>query len=176
MTPRCDDGPEHLGPEREPDDPLAVILRPPSDYLGPPPGRYEAIRRAAARRKLLRAAAGVGVSCAVAVLIALPLRAAAPEPPARPTVPLAPPPATGRTAPPLPSVSGGASVSPSPSAPSESAGRRPSRGPGSETSSPRDGAKVPARGRSVSPGSSARAVPSEGRGDTGTAPGTTRRP
>ncbi|WP_262702544.1 MULTISPECIES: hypothetical protein [Streptomyces] len=173
MTPRCDDGPEHIGPEREPDDPLAVILRPPSDYLGPPPGRYEAIRRAAARRKLLRTAAGVGVSCAVAALIALPLRAAAPEPPARPTVPLAPPPATGRTTPPLPSASGGPSVSP---APSESAGQRPGRGPRSETSGPRDGAKVPTRGRSASPSSSARAVPSEGRRDTGTTPGTTRRP
>ncbi|AGP53381.1 hypothetical protein [Streptomyces rapamycinicus] len=176
MTPRCDDGPEHIGPEREPDDPLAVILRPPSDYLGPPPGRYEAVRRAAVRRKLLRTAAGVGVSCAVAALIALPLRAAAPEPPARPTVPLAPPPATGRTTPPLPSDSGGPSASPSPLAPSESAVQRPGRGPGSETSSPRDGARVPARGRSAAPSSSARVVPSEVRKDTEATPGTTRRP
>ncbi|WP_413802576.1 hypothetical protein [Streptomyces iranensis] len=176
MTPPCDDGPEHLGPEREPDDPLAVILRPSSDYLGPPPGRYEAIRRAAARRKLLRTAAGVGVSCAVAALIALPLRAAAPEPPARPTVPLAPPPATGRTTPPLPSAPADPSASPSPSAPSQSAGQRPSRGPRSETPGPRDGAKVPTGGRSASPSSSERAVPSEVRRDTEATPGTTRRP
>ncbi|MCQ8190464.1 hypothetical protein NP777_19735 [Streptomyces sp. RCU064] len=169
-------GPEYFGPEREPDDPLAVILRPPSDHLGPPPGRYEAIRRAAARRRLLRAAAGVGVSCAVAALIALPLRATAPEPPARPTVPLAPPPAPGRTTPPLPSASGGPSVSPRPSGPSESAGQRSSRGPGSETSGPRDGAKVPTRGRSAAPSSPERIVPSEVRRDTGITPGTTRRP
>ncbi|GAA0925074.1 MULTISPECIES: hypothetical protein [Streptomyces violaceusniger group] len=183
MTPRFEDGPEHngpepehIGPEREPDDPLAVILRPPSDYLGPPPGRYEAIRRAATRRKLLRTAAGVGASCAVAALLALPLRAAAPEPPARPTVPLAPPPATGRTTPPLPSASGGPSDSPIPSAPSESAGQRPGRGPGSETSSPRDGAKVPTRGRSAAPSSSARVAPSEVLRDTENTPGTARRP
>ncbi|GAA1273138.1 hypothetical protein [Streptomyces javensis] len=195
MTPRFEDGPEHngpehngpepehmgpepehIGPEREPDDPLAVILRPPSDHLGPPPGRYEAIRRAATRRKLLRTAAGVGVSCAVAALIALPLRQSAPEPPARPTVPLAPPPATGRTTPPPPSVSGGPSVSPRPSAPSGSASQRRGRGPGSETPSPRDGSKVPARGRSAAPSSSERVVPSEVRRDTETTPGTARRP
>ncbi|WP_409471025.1 hypothetical protein [Streptomyces sp. HC307] len=86
MTTRFDDGPEF-----DPHDPLAVILRPPSDHLGPPPGRYEAIRRTAARRRLLRTAAGVGVSCAVAALIALPLHLAAPETPRPPTVPLAPP-------------------------------------------------------------------------------------
>ncbi|WP_223864846.1 MULTISPECIES: hypothetical protein [unclassified Streptomyces] len=181
MTPRCDDGPEHIGPEyigpeREPDDPLAVILRPPSDHLGPPPGRYEAIRRAAVRRKLLRTAAGVGVSCAVAALVALPLRATAPEPPARPTVPLAPPPATGRATPPLPSASPTPSAPLAPLAPSESAGKRPGRGPGSGTSGPRDGAEVPARGRSPVPDSSARAVPSEGRRESATTPGTTRRP
>ncbi|MGV9854849.1 hypothetical protein ACWDWU_39785 [Streptomyces sp. NPDC003442] len=176
MTPRCDDGPEHIGPEREPDDPLAVILRPPSDYLGPPPGRYEAVRRAAARRKLLRTAAGVGVSCAVAALIALPLRAAAPEPPARPTVPLAPPPAPGRTTPPLPSASADPSASPAPSVPSKSAEQRPGRGPRSETSGPRDGAKVPTRERSAAPDSPARVVPSESPRETATTPGTTRRP
>ncbi|MFD1274321.1 hypothetical protein ACFQ51_29965 [Streptomyces kaempferi] len=53
MITRPDDG-----PDSEPDDPLAVILRPSSDYLGPPASRYEAIRRGAARRRLLRAAAG----------------------------------------------------------------------------------------------------------------------
>lgn len=84
------------------EDPLAVILRPFSDradLLGPPPGRYEAIRRTAARRRLLRAAIGAALTCAVAVLVALPLRLGAAEGPASPTVPLAPPPASdGSTA------------------------------------------------------------------------------
>ncbi|KUN17345.1 hypothetical protein AQJ23_41125 [Streptomyces antibioticus] len=94
ITP-ADDGPDfgsdvHAGF----DDPIAVILRPPAEYLGPPPGRYEAIRRGAARRKLLRAAAGAGLVCAVAALVVLPLRLTAPDGPPSPTVPLAPPPAT----------------------------------------------------------------------------------
>ncbi|NUS77094.1 MAG: hypothetical protein HOV70_12965 [Streptomyces sp.] len=70
------------------------MLRPSTEYLGPPPGRYEAIRRGAARRKLLRAAAGAGLVGAVAALVVLPLRLAAPDDPASPTVPLAPPPAS----------------------------------------------------------------------------------
>ncbi|MCQ8834300.1 hypothetical protein NQU54_35920 [Streptomyces samsunensis] len=159
--------------EPSPEDPLAVILRPTSDHLGPPPGRYEAIRRAAARRKLLRTAAGVGVSCAVAALIALPLRMTAPETPARPTVPLAPP-TTGPTAPRLPSAPTGPSVSPSPSAPSESPGQRRTRGP-RQTARPEDGATAPIQ-RSVAPSSPARAVPSERRGDGVPAPEKTRRP
>ncbi|WP_448330252.1 hypothetical protein [Streptomyces sp. DSM 41534] len=179
MTPRFDDGPEYDGPECDglepsPEDPLAVILRPTSDHLGPPPGRYEAIRRAAARRKLLRTAAGVGVSCAVAALIALPLRMTAPETPARPTVPLAPP-TTGPTAPRLPSAPTGPSVSPSPSAPSESPGQRRTRGP-RQTARPEDGATAPTRERSTAPSSPARAVPSERRGDGVPAPEKTRRP
>ncbi|AZP20728.1 hypothetical protein ACIGMX_37940 [Streptomyces aquilus] len=94
ITP-ADDGPDfdsdvHAGF----DDPIAVILRPPAEYLGPPPGRYEAIRRGAARRKLLRAAAGAGLVCAVAALVVLPLRQADSGGPAAPTVPLAPPPAS----------------------------------------------------------------------------------
>lgn len=83
------------------EDPLTVILRPFSDradLLGPPPGRYEAIRRTAARRRLLRAAIGAALTCAVAVLVALPLRLGTAEGPASPTVPLAPPPATGGSA------------------------------------------------------------------------------
>lgn len=91
------------GPEFEPDDPLAVILRPGSDYLGPPPGRYEEIRRGALRRRLLRAAAGAGLTCAVALLVALPLLPSAPDEPGSPTVPLAPPvPATGAAPTPTP--------------------------------------------------------------------------
>ncbi|WP_217234608.1 hypothetical protein [Streptomyces sp. AC555_RSS877] len=92
------------GPEFEPDDPLAVILRPASDYLGPPAGRYAAIRRRAARRRLVRAAAGVGVTCAVAALAALPFRLATHEGPATPSVPLAPPPASSPSVPPDPSA------------------------------------------------------------------------
>ncbi|MFB7497409.1 hypothetical protein ACFC09_22470 [Streptomyces sp. NPDC056161] len=95
MTTRFDDDPEFA-----PDDPLAVILRPPAEHLGPPAGRYAAIRRTAARRKLLRAAAGAGLTCAVAALVALPLHLAS-STPASPTVPLAPP----------------SSVTPKPSAP-----------------------------------------------------------
>ncbi|MDX2828369.1 hypothetical protein PV416_46835, partial [Streptomyces ipomoeae] len=68
MITRPDDGPEF-----EADDPLAVLLRPPADHLGPPPGRYEAIRRTASRRRLLRAAAGAATACAVAALVALPV-------------------------------------------------------------------------------------------------------
>ncbi|MER6848030.1 hypothetical protein ABT333_09575, partial [Streptomyces flaveolus] len=63
MTTRFEDDPD--GPEPaydDPHDPLLVVLRPGSDFLGPPPGRYEAIRRAASRRRLLRAAAGAAVT------------------------------------------------------------------------------------------------------------------
>ena len=50
-------------PDFGPDDPLAVIMRPPAEYLSPPPGRYEAIRRGAA------AALGmIGPAAAEAVL------------------------------------------------------------------------------------------------------------
>lgn len=104
------------GPEFEPDDPLAVILRPPSAYLGPPPGRFESVRRGAARRRLVRTVAGVGLACAAAALVALPLRNAAPaDKPVSPTVPLAPP-----------SVSDSPSPTPSPTASPEPA-ESPSR-------------------------------------------------
>ncbi|MGW3449452.1 hypothetical protein [Streptomyces sp. NPDC001076] len=87
MTTRFDDEPEFDGP----DDPLTVILRPPAAHLGPPPGRYEEIRRAASRRRTVRAAAGAGVTCAVAVCVALSLHLTAPAAPHSPQVPLAPP-------------------------------------------------------------------------------------
>ena len=110
------------GPEFEPDDPLAVILRPTSDYLGPPPGRYEAIRRGATRRRLLRTAAGVGLSCAfVTALVALPLHLTTPETPPSPTVPLAPPPASSP------------SSTPTPSSPPEPTGPIPSEQPQTNT-------------------------------------------
>ncbi|MFD3838790.1 hypothetical protein ACFWWC_21410 [Streptomyces sp. NPDC058642] len=88
-------------PDLDPDDPLTVLLRPPADHLGPPAGRYEAIRRGATRRKLLRAAAGTAVVCGLAAAVLLPLRLSTSEAPASPAVPLAPPPASGSpTAPP----------------------------------------------------------------------------
>ncbi|MDT0549221.1 MULTISPECIES: hypothetical protein [Streptomyces] len=121
MTTRLDDGPEF-----EPDDPLAVILRPASDRLAPPPGRYEAIRRTATRRRVLRTAAGVGVSCAVAALVALPLHLATRESPAPPSVPLAPP-ASGRTASPAPPAT------PTPSSSPERVTPRPTQRPQSNT-------------------------------------------
>ncbi|RSN46834.1 hypothetical protein DMH12_28490, partial [Streptomyces sp. WAC 04229] len=57
------------------------MLRPETAYLGPPPGRYEAIRKTASRRRLLRAAAGAAATAAAAALIALPLNWASPAPP-----------------------------------------------------------------------------------------------
>ncbi|MFF7446877.1 MULTISPECIES: hypothetical protein [unclassified Streptomyces] len=91
-------------PDLDPDDPLTILLRPPADHLGPPAGRYEAIRRGATRRKLLRAAAGTAVVCGLAAAVLLPLRLSTSEAPASPAVPLAPPPASSSpTVPPPPS-------------------------------------------------------------------------
>lgn len=116
------------GPDFDPDDPLAVILRPASDYLGPPPGRYEAIRRGAARRRLLRAAAGVGLSCAVAAIVTLPIVLATPETPVSPTVPLAPPPASSPPATTSPSPTTVPSTAPTPSATPDPVDSRPTEG------------------------------------------------
>ncbi|WP_438948314.1 hypothetical protein [Streptomyces longwoodensis] len=120
-----------------PDDPLTVILRPGADHLGAPPGRYEAIRRAAARRRLLRTAAGAGLTCAVAALTAFLLAPGASEAPTRPTVPLAPPPpASSSPAAPEPSASRPPSTAPStpPSrSPFPSPSSEPSRAPGART-------------------------------------------
>ncbi|WP_234534342.1 hypothetical protein [Streptomyces shenzhenensis] len=142
MITRFDDEPEFDGP----DDPLAVILRPPSAHLGPPPGRYEEIRRAASRRRLVRAAAGAGVTCAVAVLVALPLHLTASSPPTTPTVPLAPP-AVRPTAPERPSAS------------PTTAGSRPSRSAAPTT---RETAQAPTR-RTPSAPSAVRTTPSGSR-------------
>ncbi|MFI8889046.1 hypothetical protein [Streptomyces paradoxus] len=120
MTTRLDDD----GPEPGTDDPLAVILRPSStDYLGAPPGHYRAIRRRAARRRLLRTAAGAGLACVAAVLISIPLRHTAPERPTAPTIPMAPP--TTPTAPPTPSAPSTPVPSPSESRPSSPGPLRP---------------------------------------------------
>ncbi|WUA54903.1 hypothetical protein OG739_26350 [Streptomyces longwoodensis] len=116
---------------------MTVILRPGADHLGAPPGRYEAIRRAAARRRLLRTAAGAGLTCAVAALTAFLLAPGASEAPTRPTVPLAPPPPASSTpAAPEPSASRPPSTAPStpPSrSPFPSPSSEPSRAPGART-------------------------------------------
>ncbi|MGW6291691.1 hypothetical protein [Streptomyces sp. NPDC055058] len=122
------------GPEFAPDDPLAVLLRPSGDHLGPPPGRFEEIRRAAARRRLVRAAAGAGLACGAALLIALPLQQTAHDGPASPTVPLAPPPvsSTSPTPPsPEPAVTRPTEQPPTvgPEAPAPSTGHPGTAGP-----------------------------------------------
>lgn len=113
------------GPDRDPDDPLTVLLRPPAEYLGAPPGRYEEIRRGASRRRLLRAAAGAALTCGVAALVVLPLHLTASHGPASPVVPLAPPPASSPSTLP-PSTSAPAPVTPTPSASPSMVPNRPS--------------------------------------------------
>ncbi|MDJ0466963.1 hypothetical protein [Streptomyces sp. H27-C3] len=145
------------GPDFEPDDPLAGILRPTSDYLGPPVGRYEEIRRGASRRRLLRAAAGVGLSCVAAACIALPLLLTTPGAPVSPTVPLAPPtassPSTGPTPPaspervnPRPSEPSRTDSPATPSNPAVSTGSVPSAKPTPQSVEPpvRNGARASA--------------------------------
>ncbi|MFI6468269.1 hypothetical protein [Streptomyces sp. NPDC050528] len=131
MTTRFDEGDE--SPDIDPDDPLTVILRPSSaEYLGPPPGRYESIRRGANRRRLLRATVGAGATCAVIVLAALPFRLAHHDSPTTPTVPLAPPPASSApTTPPSPDPSATQVPTPRASASRSSSAdaRNPSRTP-----------------------------------------------
>ncbi|MFJ9100636.1 hypothetical protein ACIRJM_19410 [Streptomyces sp. NPDC102405] len=87
-------------PGHDPDDPLLVLLGPAPAYLGAPPGRYEEIRRTAVRRRRIRTAAGVGMVCAVAGLIALPLNLTTSHSPRAPTVPQAPPISTSSSTPP----------------------------------------------------------------------------
>ncbi|PWI15146.1 hypothetical protein DI272_13945 [Streptomyces sp. Act143] len=125
------------GPDVDPDDPLLVVLRPPAAYLGPPPGRFEAVRRGAARRKLLRAAAGAAVACGIAALVVLPLSRGTSDGPARPTVPLAPPSASS----PVPTPERGTpGPNPGPS-------RRPSSTPSPvPTAGPSDSTVVPVPG------------------------------
>ncbi|WP_078858319.1 hypothetical protein [Streptomyces sp. NRRL F-2799] len=103
-------------PDFGPDDPLAVILRPPSEHLAPPPGRYEEIRRGAARRRIVRTALVTSATCAVAALLAVPFLRGAVQDPAPRTVPLAPPPASSPTAQPAPAESDPVHLSPRPDA------------------------------------------------------------
>ncbi|MEV6539645.1 hypothetical protein [Streptomyces sp. NPDC051665] len=131
MTTHFDEGDE--GQDIDPDDPLTVILRPSSaEYLGPPPGRYETIRRGANRRRLLRATVGAGATCAVIVLAALPLRLAHHDSPTTPTVPLAPPPASSS---PTPPPTSSATTAPSPRASADPSSPADARNP-SRTSMP----------------------------------------
>ncbi|MCX5237994.1 hypothetical protein OG824_22610 [Streptomyces prunicolor] len=112
MTTHFDEGDGEPG--RDLDDPLTVILRPSStEYLGPPTGRYESIRRGANRRRLFRATLGAGATCAVIALVALPFRLSHHDSPTTPTVPLAPPPASGSAPTASPSQAPSATKAPS---------------------------------------------------------------
>ncbi|MBD0738277.1 hypothetical protein [Streptomyces sp. CBMA29] len=146
------------GQDFDPEDPLTVILRPAPDHLGLPPGRYEKIRRGAARRRLLRIAVGVGLSGAVAALVALPLRMAGPQSPAAPAIPLGTPPASSSATRPV--------TTPTP---------RPAPTDGPRTAKTRPTAQAPspsAATRTGPPGRSASATPTA----TPTATRTTDRP
>ncbi|MFK0172411.1 hypothetical protein ACIQU5_26790 [Streptomyces sp. NPDC090306] len=158
-----------------PDDPLAVILRPPATHLGPPPGRYEAVRRAAGRRRLARTAIGAGVTCAAALLVILPLRTSASHDPAPP---LAPPPASGpaqeRTPAPqrsVPPTRGPAPVSPVPTAstpgtPTSRPTSVPDPDPDPTPSPSRSSASSSSRYPTTSPSSTPTAVPTRGTAET----------
>ncbi|MFJ9631044.1 hypothetical protein ACIRU8_25355 [Streptomyces sp. NPDC101175] len=149
MTTHFDEEDEGREPDLALDDPLTVILRPASsEYLGPPPGSYESIRRGAHRRRLLRAAAGAGATCAVLVLAALPFRLAHHDTPVTPTVPLAPPPA--RSAP----ASGTPATRPSQAA-GEAATAAPTPTPGVDrrraSVSPTEPSRTPTASASTAP-------------------------
>ncbi|WP_434599816.1 hypothetical protein [Streptomyces sp. A5-4] len=135
------------GPDFEHDDPFAGILGPTSDYLGPPAGRYEEIRRGASRRRLLRATVGVGLSCVAAACIALPLLFATPGAPVSPTAPLAPPPAGSPSTVPTPPTSPEV-VSPRPGEAPRSKSPGP---PGTPAASPRGMPSTAPTPRSVEP-------------------------
>jgi hypothetical protein len=114
----------HLGHPDDPDDPLAVLLRPPGDRLAAPPGRFEAVRRSAARRRTLRAVAGAGLACGALLAVLLPLGLAHHTAPGPRLAPVAPATTPRHTRPSTPSTAT-PSQGPSPSArPSPSGARR----------------------------------------------------
>ncbi|MFE6620743.1 hypothetical protein [Streptomyces sp. NPDC057740] len=155
MTTRFDDGADD--PELAPDDPLAVILAPSSDYLAPPPGSYETIRRRATRRRLVRTAIGAGATCAVALLVALPLNLGTSDGPPAPAPPLAPPPVTDRTTPPSPSAVPSPSASsprtalPTPTVPPRAMTAEPTQPSGTTASRTPDSPAVPTAAPSATP-------------------------
>ncbi|WP_217210864.1 hypothetical protein [Streptomyces sp. AC550_RSS872] len=178
MTTRFDDDADDPGPA--PDDPLAVILAPSSDYLAPPPGSYESIRRRANRRRLVRTAIGAGATCAVALLAALPLHLATSDGPPTPVPPLAPPPATDRTTPPspspsetpTPSASPPRTASPTPTVPPRATPSEPTETSGAGVSRAPSGPAVPTAEPTAVP-----SVPPTGeptRGVTGSGTGAAR--
>jgi hypothetical protein len=150
------------GPDFEPDEPLAVIMRPPAKHLAPPPGRYEEIRRGAARRRILRAAVTAGATCTVAALLAIPLLRAPHQDPASPTVPLAPPPASSPTAPPSPAESAPPSVTPRPSARPSTRRTIPTRPRATTASPPAVRSTTPTAPQSPSPNPRRTVEPSTG--------------
>ncbi|MET7476816.1 hypothetical protein ABZT17_20915 [Streptomyces sp. NPDC005648] len=159
MITHSDEGPDH-----DPEDPLTVLLRPSADYLGAPPGRYEAIRRGASRRRLVKAAAGAALTCGIAALAILPLRLSATDTPGSPAVPMAPP-SVGDPSP-RPSLS----PTPRPSDPVAARETRRNERTGSPTTAPdAPPAATPSprtRDRSQVPSASASVVPSAVRSAT----------
>lgn len=165
------------GPDFEPDDPLAVIMRPASERLAPPPGRYEEIRRGAARRRILRAAIGAGATCTVAALLAIPLLRTAHQDPPSPTVPVAPPPASSITAPPTPAESAPVSGTPRPSDRPSTGTTLPPRPPATTASpSAAPTATAPERRTSAPTAHSPRAVPTTEPARSATPSATATRP
>ncbi|MEW2119686.1 hypothetical protein AB0945_31795 [Streptomyces sp. NPDC005474] len=165
------------GPDHDPDDPLLILLAPTTTpaYLGAPPGRYEEIRRTATRRRRVRTAAGVGMACVVAALIALPLTLTTSQTPRSPTVPQAPPVSTIPPTPPTDPTLAPTTPPPATPRPSTPAPQRPSTDATEDPTGPdeppaqapetptEEASPVPTDGPSTAP-TPARAVPSAGTG------------
>ncbi|MGY1498701.1 hypothetical protein ACW4TU_19250 [Streptomyces sp. QTS52] len=193
MTTRFDDDEDpDFGPidptasDHDPDDPLLVLLGPAPAYLGAPLGRFEEIRRTATRRRRTRTAAGVGMVCAVAALIALPLNLTTAESPRSPTVPQAPPAATSPSAPPADGSPTAAPTpaTPQPSVPGTTDPGTPAEEPTEEFNSPSqapretsdvttDESPVPSPAATSDPTTAAITSPTIGTGDAATPGGTT---
>jgi hypothetical protein len=152
------------GRDEERDPALATLLQPGAVLLGPPPGRFREVRRAAARRRLLRAAAGAGMSLAVAAVVAVPLHLL-PAPGSRPAI-----------SPPAPAVSVPPAADPtSPPPPTTSPTPQPTETPGPRHSTGAPAAGPEARRRTASSAGQSRSVPPTPIGSA-TAGETTARP